>query len=66
MDGNKWVKRLTFNAVLIAHGYWPLSFRSVESVDYKKAMLIFYEQNNISAFRKIFMEQFEFSVKSYF
>ncbi len=28
--------------------------RSVDSVDYKKAMLIFYEQNNISAFKKIF------------
>ncbi|MBR1998782.1 MAG: hypothetical protein IJ993_10245, partial [Akkermansia sp.] len=58
--------RLTANAVLIAHGYCPLSFRSVESIDYKKAMLIFYEQNNISAFKKIFMEQFEFAVKSYF
>lgn len=66
MDGNKRVARLTSNAVLIAHGYCPLSFRSVESLDYKKAMLIFYEQNNISAFKKIFMEQFEFAVKSYF
>lgn len=66
MDGNKRVARLTSNAVLIAHGYCPLSFRSVESIDYKKAMLIFYEQNNISAFKKIFMEQFEFAVKSYF
>lgn len=66
IDGNKRVERLTSNAVLIAHGYCPLSFRSVESIDYKKAMLIFYEQNNISAFKKIFMEQFEFAVKSYF
>ena len=66
MDGNKRVARLTSNAILIAHGYCPLSFRSVESIDYKKAMLIFYEQNNISPFKKIFMEQFEFAVKSYF
>lgn len=66
MDGNKRVARLTANAVLIAHGYCPISFRSVESLDYKKAMLVFYEQNNISAFKKIFMEQFEFAVKSYF
>lgn len=66
MDGNKRVARLTANAILIAHGYCPLSFRSVESIDYKKAMLIFYEQNNISPFKKIFMEQFEFAVKSYF
>lgn len=66
MDGNKRVARLASNAVLIAHGYCPISFRSVESLDYKKAMLIFYEQNNISAFKKIFMDQFEFAVKSYF
>lgn len=66
MEGNKRVARLVSNAVLIAHGYCPLSFRSVESLDYKKAMLIFYEQNNISAFKKIFMEQFEFAVTSYF
>ncbi len=66
MDGNKRVARLAANAVLIAHGYCPISFRSVESLDYKKAMLIFYEQNNITAFKKIFMEQFEFAVKSYF
>ena len=66
MDGNKRVARLTANAILIAHGYCPLSFRSVESIDYKKAMLIFYEQNNISPFKKIFMDQFEFAVKSYF
>jgi len=29
-------------------------------------MLIFYEQNNISAFKNIFIEQFEFAVKTYF
>lgn len=29
-------------------------------------MLVFYEQNNSSAFKKIFVEQFEFAVKTYF
>lgn len=38
----------------------------VDSIDYKKAMLIFYEQNNLAAFKQIFMEQFEFAVKTYF
>ncbi len=66
VDGNKRVARISSNAVLIAHGYCPLSFRSVESIDYKKAMLVFYEQNNISAFKKIFVEQFEFAVNTYF
>lgn len=65
-DGNKRTARITANAVLIAHGYCPLSFRSVDSIDYKKAMLLFYEQNNLAAFKQIFMEQFEFAVKTYF
>ena len=34
---------------------WSSSPRTIDSVEYKKAMLIFYEQNNISAFKKIFM-----------
>lgn len=65
-DGNKRTARITSNAILIANDYCPLSFRSVDSIDYKKAMLIFYEQNNLYAFKQIFMEQFEFAVKEYF
>ena len=65
-DGNKRTARITSNAILIANGYCPISFRTVDSIDYKKAMLIFYEQNNIAAFKKIFIEQFEFAVKTYF
>ena len=65
-DGNKRTARITSNAILIANGYCPLSFRSVDSIDYKKAMLIFYEQNNLYAFKKIFIEQFEFAVREYF
>ncbi|WP_407403911.1 Fic family protein [Sodaliphilus sp.] len=65
-DGNKRTARITSNALLIANGYCPLSFRSVDSIDYKKAMLIFYEQNNLYAFKKIFIDQFEFAVKEYF
>lgn len=65
-DGNKRTARITSNAILIANNYCPLSFRSVDSIDYKKAMLIFYEQNSLYAFKQIFMEQFEFAVKEYF
>ena len=65
-DDNKRTARITSNAVLIANGYCPLSFRSVDSIDYKKAMLIFYEQNNLYAFKQIFIEQFEFAVREYF
>lgn len=65
-DGNKRTARITSNAILIANGYCPLSFRSVDSIDYKKAMLIFYEQNNLYAFKQIFIDQFDFAVKEYF
>lgn len=66
VDGNKRTARITSNAVLIANGYCPISFRTVDSIDYKKALLMFYEQNNIAAFKKIFIEQFLFAVKTYF
>lgn len=65
-DGNKRTARITSNALLIASGYCPLSFRTVDSIDYKKAMLVFYEQNNLYAFKQIFIQQFEFAVKEYF
>jgi Fic family protein len=65
-DGNKRTARITSNAILIANGYCPLSFRTVDSIDYKKAMLIFYEQNNLHAFKQIFISQFQFAVKEYF
>jgi Fic family protein len=65
-DGNKRTARIVGNALLIANGYCPISFRTVDSIEYKKAMLIFYEQNNISAFKEIFIEQYEFAVNTYF
>jgi len=66
VDGNKRTARIVSNAILMNYNHCPLSFRTVGSVDYKKAMLIFYEQNNIIAFKNIFIEQFEFAVKTYF
>ena len=65
-DGNKRTARIISNAILIANNYCPISFRTVDSIDYKKAMLIFYEQNNLSAFKQIFIEQFAFAVEQYF
>ena len=65
-DGNKRTARIVGNARLIAAGYCPISFRTVDSIDYKKAMLLFYEQNNITVFKTIFIEQLEFAVKNYF
>lgn len=66
MDGNKRTARIVSNAILMNNKHCPISFRTVDSIDYKKAMLLFYEQNNIYNFKKIFIEQFEFAVKTYF
>jgi prophage maintenance system killer protein/DNA-binding IscR family transcriptional regulator len=65
-DGNKRTARIVSNALLMNANHCPLSFRTVDSIEYKKAMLLFYEQNNISAFKKIFINQFEFAVNTYF
>ena len=65
-DGNKRTARIVSNACLIHNKYCPISFRTIDSIEYKKAMLIFYEQNNLYTFKQIFIEQFEFAVKTYF
>ena len=66
VDGNKRTARIAGNAVLMFHKHCPISYRTVDSVEYKKAMLLFYEQNNITIFKQIFIDQFEFAVKTYF
>lgn len=66
VDGNKRTARIVSNAVLLNHNYCPISFRTVDSIEYKKAMLLFYEQNNISSFKEIFKAQFKFAVNTYF
>jgi Fic family protein len=65
-DGNKRTARIISNAVLMEYGYCPLSYRSVKASDYKKAMLLFYEQNNITEFKKVFINQYEYAVNKYF
>lgn len=65
-DGNKRTARILSNAVLLVGGSCPLSYRSASEAEYKKAVLLFFEQNNISYFKKLFMEQYEFAVKNYF
>lgn len=66
MDGNIRTARILSNAILMNYNYCPISFRTVDSIDYKKAMLLFYEQNNITSMKEIFISQFEFAVNTYF
>lgn len=65
-DGNKRTARIISNAILMNHHYCPISFRTIDSIEYKKAMLVFYEQNNLSPFKHVFINQFEFAVNAYF
>ena len=65
-DGNKRTGRILANAILFANGYCPLSYRSINESDYKKAVIIFYENNSLDYFKKLFVEQFKFAVEKYF
>jgi Fic family protein len=66
VDGNKRTARILGNALLLAHDYCPLSYRSVDEVEYKKGAILFYEQNSVYYFKKIFIEQFTQAVENYF
>jgi fido (protein-threonine AMPylation protein) len=65
-DGNKRTARIIGNAALLASNACPLSYRSVDEADYKKATLLFYEQNSATFFKELFVEQFKFAVDNYF
>lgn len=65
-DGNKRTARIVSNAVLIHENTCPVSFRTTDSMEFKKAMLLFYEQNNITRIKDIFIEQYDFAVNTYF
>lgn len=65
-DGNKRTSRMISNAILLANNSIPLSYRVVNAEEYAKAMILFYELNNISYFKQIFIEQFEDAVNNYF
>lgn len=65
-DGNKRTARMLSNSILVANNYYPLSYRSVDEIEYKKALIIFYEQFNIWYFKQIYLNQYEFSMKNYF
>ncbi len=65
-DGNKRTARIVGNAILLEASACPLSYRTVDAIDYQKAMLIFYEQSNVSAFKSVFLSQYEFAVGTYF
>ena len=64
-DGNKRTGRLMANALLFSHGLAPLSYRSIDEIEYREAMLVFYELNSIIPFKKIFIGQYDFAAQNY-
>lgn len=65
-DGNKRTARMIANAVLLAHDYFPLSYRSIDESEYKQALILFYETNNLSHIKRLFLDQYRFAIKTYF
>lgn len=65
-DGNKRTARMLANAILLAHDFFPLSYRSVDEDMYKKALILFYEQGSIYHIKKIFVDQYQFAHDTYF
>lgn len=65
-DGNKRTSRMLTNAILVAHDYYPISYRVVNETTYKQALIHFYEQNSVYELKRILIEQYEFALDNYF
>ncbi len=64
-DGNKRTGRMLTNAILLAYGCYPLSYRSLDETEFKQALILFYEQNSLYHIKRLFLEQYHFAVKNY-
>jgi len=65
-DGNKRVGRMLTSAILLAWDLCPLSYRSVDEDEFKKALILFYEQLSIVHIKRLFIEQIKFANETYF
>lgn len=65
-DGNKRTARMLTNAVLAAGNCCPLSWRTVDETEYKKASVVFYETLSARYFKQLFIEQCLFAGEEYF
>lgn len=66
VDGNKRTARMLTNAILLAYDLYPLSYRSVDEDEFKKALILFYEQESLCAIKRLFIEQVKFANETYF
>lgn len=65
-DGNKRSARMLTNAILLSHDLYPLSYRSIDESEFKKALILFYEQGSICEIKRLFIEQVKFANETYF
>lgn len=65
-DGNKRTTRMLTNAILLADDLYPLSYRSVDEDEFKKALILFYEKESICEIKRLFIEQVKFANETYF
>jgi fido (protein-threonine AMPylation protein) len=65
-DGNKRTARMLTNAILLANDLYPLSYRSINEDRFKKALILFYEQESIYEIKRLFIDQFKFANETYF
>jgi hypothetical protein len=65
IDVNKRTSRLAANIPMIIHNMSPLSFRDVSPDDYKRALLVFYETQELSPMRELFAWAYERSCALY-
>ncbi len=64
-DGNKRTARMLTNAILIAHHHYPLSYRSIDENEYKQALILFFETNNLYHLKRLLIDQYRFALSTY-
>lgn len=65
-DGNKRASRHFANLILHLHNLPPVAWRTVSEVEYKKAMIAFYELGNIEPIKKMWVRHYDETVKAFF
>jgi len=65
-DGNKRTSRLTASSVLLADGYPPLFYRSIDEQSHKGALIHLYEQGALVNLRDLFLAQLRDAAANYF
>ncbi len=65
-DGNKRASRHFANLILHLHDLPPVAWRTVSEIEYKKAMIAFYELGNIEPIKKMWVRHYEETVKTFF